>query len=166
MAYYADLRAYLDALDEHGKLCRIHQEVIKETQIAPLVMLQYRGLREEQWRSFLFENVVGVKGQRYANRVLMGYPASRQALAIGLRCAPNEITQKWSQACLHPIEPQIVPTGPVHEVVIEGDELDKLGLEGIGVPVEVPGFSGSVRTTTQIVTKKSETGIRNTGEYS
>src|SRR3990172_7247853 len=166
MSYYPDLRAFLQTLEENDKLNRITTDVIKETQMAPLVMLQYRGLSEPQWRSFLFESVVGVTGRRYANRVLMGYPASRQITALGLQCASDEINKRWSHGCAHPIEPEMVATGPVHEVIIEGDELEKGGLEEIGVPVEVPGYSGNVRTTTQVVTKDPETGIRNIGQYS
>ena len=166
MSYFADLREFLGFLEEKGKLRRFKRDVVKETQMASLVMLQYRGLPEDQWTSFLFEKVVDVKGRRYGNSVLMGYPASREILALGLQCSPEKTKEKWSYGCQHPIEPQMVQSGPVQEVVIEGEELEKSGLEGIGVPVEVPGFSGSIRTTTQVVTKDPETGIRNVGQYS
>src|SRR3990170_6524981 len=151
MAYFADMREYLAALEERGKLKRVKRAVVKETQMASLVMLQYRGLPEDQWRSFLSEKVVGVNGRSYNNKVLMAYPASRQDLALGLMCSPDEIKHRWSRGCLQPIEPQVVATGPVHEVVIEGPELEAMGLEGIGVPVEGPGVSGQVRTTSQVV---------------
>jgi len=156
MGYFADLRQYLTRLEEKGKLHRFKGEVVKET----------RGVPEDQRKSFLFENVVGVKGRRYGNRVLMGCPASREILALGLGCSPEQIKEKWSQACLHPVEPEIGATGPVHEMVLEGQDLEKSGLESIGVPVDTPGFSGSVRTTTQVVTKDPETGTRNVGQYS
>lgn len=166
MTYFADLREYLDLLEEKGKLHRFKHEVVKETQMASLVMLQYRGLPEDQWKTFLFEQVVGVKGRRYGNRVLMGSPASREILALGLKCTPSEIKERWLSGCQHPIEPQLEGSGPAQEVVIEGKELEESGLEGIGVAVEVPGFSGSVRTTTQVITKDVETGLRNVGQYS
>lgn len=60
----------------------------------------------------------------------------------------------------------MVETGPVHDVVIEGDELEKLGLEGLAAPSEAPGWSGVVRTTGDVVTKDPETGTRNVGKYS
>lgn len=166
MAYFSDLRQYVSMLEERGKLYRFKQEVVKETEMAPLMLLQYRGLSEDQRKVFLFEHVVGVTGRKYNQSVLLGSPSSREILAMGLMCRPEEIKERWLHACAHPIEPEMVSTGPVHEVVVEERELDNLGLEGLAAPVEAPGFSGSVRTSTQVVTKDPETGIRNVGDYS
>jgi UbiD family decarboxylase len=57
MAYYKDVREYLKALEEHGKLVRVTRAINKDTEMHPLVRLQYRGLPEEERRAFLFERV-------------------------------------------------------------------------------------------------------------
>ena len=65
MAYYRDVREYLKALEDHGKLVRIGRPINKDTEMHPLVRLQYRGLPEEERKAFLFENVVDVNGRKY-----------------------------------------------------------------------------------------------------
>jgi UbiD family decarboxylase len=165
MRYYSDLREYIEALDDNGKLVRIRSKVVKEREIAPLYWLQYRGLPENQWKSFLFENVTDVKGRKH-DRICMGpYSSSREIIALGMACKLEEINQKWSYALSHPVEPEIVESGAVQEVVHMGSELDTQGLEALAFPVEVPGFAGSIRTTDHMVTKDPETGIRNVGTY-
>ncbi|MFC1958602.1 hypothetical protein ACFLV6_01615 [Chloroflexota bacterium] len=58
MAYYKDLREHIKALDEKGKLIRISREINKDTQLHPLMRLQFRGLPAEERKGWLFENVV------------------------------------------------------------------------------------------------------------
>jgi 4-hydroxy-3-polyprenylbenzoate decarboxylase len=166
MAYYSDLRQFIDALEENGKLVRLKRQLVKETEIPSLFWLQYRGLPEAEWKSFLFENVVDARGRRYPNILLGGQAPSRQILALGLMCPPEEINQRWSHAISSPIEPEIVEAGPVHEVIITGNKLESSGLEQLAFPAEVPGFGGTIRTTTQMITKDPDTGIRNLGTYS
>jgi len=171
MAYFKDLREYLNYLEEKDKLFRIKRPIVKETELTPLVRLQFRGLPEEKRKGFLFENVVDVKGRRYEAMVATAiYASSIQMYGLALKTEPNReaISKLWERAQVEPIEPRLVKSGPVHEEVVEGDGLleDRKGLEMLPVPVEVPGFSGQIRTTTHIVTKDPETGIRNVGEYS
>lgn len=166
MAYYRDIRELIQVLEKQGKLQRIRRKMVKETETGPLFWLQFRGLPEDEWKAFLYENVVDVQGKK-CWRVLLGpYASSREILAMGLKCLPEEINEKWCSACAHPLEPEIVPSGPVQEVIIKGEELGKRGLEQIPAIVEVPGFAGTVRTTTQFFTKDPDSGIRNVGCYS
>ena len=58
MAYYKDLREHLKALEERGKLTRVKREINKDTELHPLVKLQFRGLPEEERTAFFFENDV------------------------------------------------------------------------------------------------------------
>jgi len=167
MGYYRDLRELIGALEEAGKLKRIKRKIVKETELLPLHRLQYRGVPEEMRKVFLFENVVDVKGQKYFGTVAAGiYGVSRDIYALGLKAKPEELRDKWFHALKNPIEPEIVSSGPVHEEVHMGKELEELGLDEISPPVEEPGFSGTIRTGTQWVTKDPETGIRNVGTYS
>lgn len=170
MSYYKDLRQYIHRLDELGLLTKIRRPIIKETELASLVKLQFRGLPEEKRKGFLFENVVNMKGRRYEMKVATGILASsRQIYALGMNCLPEEIPKKWAEGQSHPIAPVMVNDGPVHEIIQEGDELleDGKGIEELPVPVEVPGYSGQIRTSNSaLVTKDIETGIRNVGNYS
>ncbi len=61
MAYYRDLCEYLQTLEERGKLVRVKSQINKDTQMHPLVRLQFRGLPEEQRKAFLFENIIDSK---------------------------------------------------------------------------------------------------------
>jgi len=65
MDYYEDLREYLQALEDTGQLIRIKRQINKDTELMPLVRLQYRGLPEEQRKAFVFENMVDVRGREY-----------------------------------------------------------------------------------------------------
>ena len=58
MAYYKDLREYMNALEEKGKLLRISKPINKDTQLHPLVRLQFRGLPEEERKVFYFDNII------------------------------------------------------------------------------------------------------------
>jgi len=171
MSYYKDLSEYLRALEQNDKLFRIARPTIKETDLSPLVRLQHRGLPEAERKGFLFENVTDSMGRQYKMKVASGiYASSFQIYALGLMCDPSResIQKKWGQAFQKPVEPKLVGHGPVQDVVIQGEDLlkDGEGLEALPIPVEVPGYSGQIRTTNYFVSKDPETGIRNVGTYS
>ena len=172
MQSFADLEQHLSALERANKLFRISEPIVKETELASLVRLQYRGLDDEKRRGFVFENVRDVKGRKYDMKSATGvYASSVQIYALGLQCDPTRqsIQAKWQEAQLHPVEPRLLSGGAaVQEVVIEGDDLlqDEKGAQSLPIPVELPGYSGSIRTTTPTITKDPETGIQNMGTYS
>ena len=55
--YYADFRSYLEELDKRGKLRRWKRAINKDTELMPLMRLQYRGIPDERRQAFLFDNV-------------------------------------------------------------------------------------------------------------
>ena len=77
---YNDLREFIAALDEAGKLYRIHKEINKDTELQPLVRWQFRGLPEEARKGFLFDNVTDTKKGKYNCSVLVGGLADLRAL--------------------------------------------------------------------------------------
>jgi 4-hydroxy-3-polyprenylbenzoate decarboxylase len=94
MAYFKSLREYITALEGHGKLVRVKEPINKDTELHPLVRLQFRGLPEEDRKAWLFENVYDAKGKRYSIPVIVGaLGASPQVYAIGMQCAVADITQ-------------------------------------------------------------------------
>jgi len=85
--YYADLRAFLEDLEGRNKLYRWRRRVNKDTELMPLMRLQYRGLPDEARKAFLYENVTDAKGRSYDIKVLTGaYGCSRQIMALGMGC--------------------------------------------------------------------------------
>src|SRR5216684_8713148 len=71
-AYWPTLGKYVEGLEKAGKLVRISSPVNKDTELHPLVRLQFRGLPESQRKAFLLENVVDGSGRRYDIPVLVG----------------------------------------------------------------------------------------------
>ena len=83
--YFADFRDYLDFLDKRGKLHRWSRPVNKDTEMMPLMRLQYRGIADEQRKVFLFENVRDSRGRKHGIQVATGmYGSSRPVVALGL----------------------------------------------------------------------------------
>src|SRR5256885_12145734 len=99
-AYYEDFRAYLDALQERGKLYRWQRPVNKDTELMPLMRLQYRGLPDAKRQVLLFEKVFDGKGRPYGVKVATGmYGSSREIVGLGMGCDdPQAIYEKWHRA--------------------------------------------------------------------
>src|SRR3990167_7475447 len=167
MAYYKNVRDYLQVLEEAGKLLRIKQPINKDTEMHPLVRLQYRGLPEEQRKAFLFEKVYDSQGRNFDISVAVAcYAGSLDIYALGMQCKKEEIFNKWTRAQSQPIEPAEVASGPCQERVIVGDELRPAGLDLLPVPISTPGFNnGPYTTSSHFVTRDAETGQFNMGNY-
>ncbi|MFQ5842968.1 MAG: UbiD family decarboxylase [Thermodesulfobacteriota bacterium] len=167
MPYYRQLRDLIEALDQKGKLVRVSRPIIKETELMPLVRLQFRGLPEEERKGFLFDNVVSVSGKKYNASVSVGVlAASREIYALGMMCSADKIRERWTKALLNPIKPVLVDSAPCQEEVHMGKVLEREGLDELPIPVNTPGFTGTMRTTdSHVITKDIETGIPNSGCY-
>ena len=167
-SYYDDLRGFIAVLEKHGLLYRWERSVNKDSELMPLMRLQYRGRSDAERQAFLYENVTDSQRRRYGIRVLTGvYAASRKIVTLGMGCEdPGDIYERWRHAAEKPIDPVVVQSGSVHEEVHVGAELEKSGLTILPAPVEEPGFSGDTRVTGPFITREAETGIRNVGMYS
>ncbi|MFC2069142.1 UbiD family decarboxylase [Chloroflexota bacterium] len=168
MAYYKDLRGYLEALEKAGLLVRVKRKINKDTELHPLVRLQFRGLPEEQRKTFLFESVVDGSGKKYKFPVTVSaISGSRRIYAMALKCEPEEIVAKWDNAQSHPVKPVMVESAQVYEEVHMGDNLlEHGGLDEFPVPISTPGFDvAPYLTASYWITKDLETGIHNVGTY-
>ncbi|MDP2647487.1 MAG: UbiD family decarboxylase [Desulfobacterales bacterium] len=168
MAYYRDLREYLDVLDRNGKLRKVAAEIKTDTELHPLVRWQFRGLDEDQRTGFLFENLSDSTGKKYNCRVATSITgASREVYALGLQCAVKDIHARWTRAYNSPIPPKVVSTGPVKEEIHKGADLCAHGGTGeFAIPIASNGWESLPRLTAiSWHTKDPDTGVINVGTY-
>src|SRR5215208_1199852 len=169
MTHWPTLRSYVDGLDKAGKLVRVTTRVNKDTELHPLVRLQFRGLPESQRKAFLFENVTDSRGRNYDMPVLVGaLAASSEIYSLGMGVPVKEISNTWRAALAKPLTPVEVRQAACQEVVITGDELarDGGGLSRLPIPISTPGFDNAPYTTaSHWVSKHPDTGLHNLGNY-
>src|SRR5216683_4216301 len=165
-----DLQEHLADLEAKGLLVRIDHPVDKDTELHPLVRLQFiGGIPEAQRRAFLFTNVVDATGRRYDIPVVVGaIAASAEIYSLGMRREVGEIGAAWMAAIANPIPPVRVAAPQCQEVVIIGDALRAPdgGMKLFPVPISTPGFdSAPYLTATLCITRDPVTGIQNIGTY-
>jgi len=167
---YPDLHEHLEALERAGLLVTVDRPINKDTEMHPLVRWQFRGgIEEPDRKAFLFTRVVDSKKRKYEIPVVVGaLAASREIYRIGMGCALDKINETWTRAVANPIAPRIVDKAPCHEIVIQGDELDKPGngLDALPIPISTPGWDIAPFTTlSQYITKDPDSGVQNMGIY-
>jgi len=163
---YRDLRDYLDTL-AHGKLLHIVDEpVCKDTELVPLVRLQFRGLKEEDRKAFWFRNVTDARGRKFDASVVLGALGSSRAIyAAALSVEPDQIASHWAKAHGNHIKPREVRDAPVKEIVLKAPDL-KGGADRFPHLISTPGFDPSPFITAGVwVTRDPETGSYNLGIY-
>ncbi|MFC1955029.1 UbiD family decarboxylase [Chloroflexota bacterium] len=168
MAYFKDLREYLNTLESKGKLIRIKREINKDTELHPLVRLQFRGLPEKERKGFLFDNLTDSKGKKYDIPVVVGVlAASSDIYSLGMNCPLDKATEKWAEVVANPIQPVLVKDGPIHEEIHIGEGLlEHDGLEEFPIPISTPGYDPApFMTSPYVISKDPETGIVNMGTY-
>jgi len=82
--------------------------------------------RERRRPVLLFDNVRGSKFP-----VITNLHASRARLAAAMNSAPDAMLRTYLHAMERPLPPRTVKTGPVKEVVLEGDQIDLRALPQI-----------------------------------
>ena len=167
---YTDLRDYLAELDRRELLTRVPTAVDKDSQLVPLVRLQFRGLPEAHRRAFFFEEVTDGRGRSFdATVAIATFAANRAVYAAALGVdALDEVGAVWQQALSTPIEPVEVDSGPCKEVVItDPAEIDALGgVDAFPHPVSTPGFDPAPFLTAGCwISKDPEDGTYNSGVY-
>ena len=156
---YKDLREYLQALEEKGKLRHVEKAVNKDTELACIIRWMYQSVPEKDRYGIMFDRIQG-----YDSPVVTGvFGANREVYALAIETTPDRIYQKWSEALMHPISPKRVSSGPVKEVILKGNKID---LTRLPAPVWTPGRDpGPYFSAPLCISKDPDTGIQNMGTY-
>ncbi len=165
---YPDLRAYLEELDRRALLHVVDVPVNKDTELVPLVRLQFRGLAEPDRKAFWFRNVTDARGRSFDGSVVLGaLGSSRTIYGAALGIAPKEIGQTWAAAHGNHLSPVRVPraAAPVKEVTVSAPNLGQ-GVDRFPHLISTPGFDPAPFITAGVwVTRDPETGTANLGIY-
>lgn len=145
-----DLALIVEDLERSGRLARVSSSVDLKHDLAGLA-----AELESQPRALLFENVAGHEWP-----VLTGLYWSRELLADLLRREERTLPQyvsdcirQWQQA---PVDPVIVPSGPVLDVTETDVDLTRMP-----IPIHAEKDGGPYFDAAVVIAKDPETGVRN-----
>lgn len=134
-------------LERKGELARIEKEV-DPRHISALI--------GKMSKAVLFENIKG-----YDMPVVGGLANSRKRVALGMNTDENKIGKRLLEAMANRIAPKIVPTGPVKDVILKGNDVD---LTQFPIPL-ISKKDGAPYFSSGIVTAKDPEYGRNSGMY-
>lgn len=145
-----DLSRIIAALDRAGRLVRVRSEVDPVHELAGLAARFEGGPR-----AMLFERV---KGHRWP--VLTGLYWSRELLA-GLLGRPERSLPQHVSGCIRawqqrPVDPVVVPHGPVLEVTE-----DTIDLARLPIPTHAEKDGGAYFDAAVVIARDPDTGVRN-----
>jgi 2,5-furandicarboxylate decarboxylase 1 len=153
-----DLRSYIRHLEKSGELVRISREVDPRFEMAA-VMEQL----EQRRLGFIFENV---KGSRFPAVGGLFNKLERYGEALGYKgSAPfghSAFDAMLRNAKEHPVEPRVVATSPVKEVIQLGTDVD---ISALPVPTFYELDSGPFITAAVGIARDPDSGVQNIGVY-
>jgi UbiD family decarboxylase len=156
---YADLRHYLEVLDEKNLIKRINRPVDKDWEIAAVARVAFQRIRASERPALMFTNIKGHEIPLVLG-ILGGSPL---IYATSLQTEVAAIPGVWKNAREHPIPPRRVDGGPVKENVLKGNSID---LERFPSPTwTIPHDPSPYLTATYVATRDPETGKQNLGTY-
>lgn len=120
---YNDLRSFLDALDRHGQLLRVGEEVSPEPDLAAAA--NATGRIGDNAPALYFDNVTGFTDARVALNVHGSWANHAIALDLppdtGVKEQVREFIRRWDEA---PVEPERWKDPPWARNTLEGDDVD------------------------------------------
>jgi len=165
---YQELSDYINELSSRELLHVIDEPVCKDTELVPLVRLQFRGLNEEQRKAFWFRNVTDQRGREFDSSVILGsLGCSRAVYGAALGVQADEIAAKWTRVHGNPEEIRLIEydQAPVKEVVVKSPDLGS-GVDRFPHLISTPGFDPAPYITAGVwITRDPETRVYNLGIY-
>lgn len=157
--YTPDLRGFIEFLEtEHPEhVVRIAKEVDPKFGVSGILE---RLERDGRFPMVIFENVKGSKFPLVANM-----HASFERLRLGLGMEQGDVrafVKECAARQAHPIDPVMVETGPVQEVVCVGDDVD---VDELPICTYHEKDAGKYITAGLAVMRDPETDINNVGIY-
>lgn len=155
---YRDMRDFLAAIEQRGKLRRISRLVDPAWEPACLAKWMFQAMLPDDRFGLLFENVKGS-----AIKLMTGVlGASEQTYAVALQTEPARINEVWLKALRNPIPPRTVQHAASREIVLVGNDAN---LSALPIPVWTPGKDPAPYLTTIVVTRNADTNTQNMGVY-
>lgn len=165
---YRDLQDYIDELSRRRLLQVIDEPVCKDTELMPLVRLQFRGLPEAQRKAFWFRKVTDARRRLFGASVVVGALGSSRAIyAAALGVEPDGISAAWTRAHGHHVPPRVIEpdSAPVKRIIRRAPQLGD-GIDSFPHVISTPGFDPAPFITAGVwVTRDPETGAYNLGLY-
>lgn len=143
-----DLRAFLNTLEQHGRLVRLPRPVHPHTHLAALILEA-----QERHHAIVFENVVASDMPVVANVI-----GDRAMLALALGVEPAKAVSTFLARSRQRIPPVLVDDAPVQEVVRLGDEVD---LTRLPLVVHSEKDAGPYITAGLVIARDPQSGVRN-----
>lgn len=143
-----DLRFCIQLLKSADRLLTIEREVDPKFEL-PAVMRA----AEKLGSAILFNKVKGSE-LRVINNVL----GSRDMLALLFETTSKQLAHEWIDRVSNPVEPELVSSGPVKEVIKTGSEVN---LGDLPIVTHSAKDGGPYITAGIVVAKDPETGVRN-----
>jgi 4-hydroxy-3-polyprenylbenzoate decarboxylase len=175
------LRAFLEELERHGELVRVHEPVRVQLEMAEIADRTMK--LPDGGKALLFERPVLDDGTPSGIPVAINTFGSwrRMALALGVEdvsehadriaemLQPDVPRGFWAKVQLLPkfaelarVPPRGVRSAPCQEVIVEGDAVD---LTRLPIMTSWPADAGPFITMPMVITKDPETGVQNLGMY-
>lgn len=123
-----------------------------------MIKWAFQALPDNERFGLLFENVEGSELSLCTGAL----GASREAYALALDVAPEQINPCWENALVNPLKPVTVENAACQEVVLMGDEAN---LSDLPIPTWTPGKDPAPYITTTVMTKLVDSDNQNSGVY-
>ena len=108
---------------------------------------------EKAGKALLFKRVKK-PGYHLVNNIL----GTREMLALVFMTTPAGVINQWIERVKNPVEPEVISSGPVSEVIKTGEKVD---LNELPIVTHCVRDNGPYITAGVVITKDPETGVRN-----
>lgn len=142
-----DIRSWIEQLRGAGLLSTVSKPVDPRTQMGSL-------LWQARERALLFEDLNGFPGWRCLGQA----PGDVRVAPLAFECDQNEMVPEFVRRVQHGGSTTIVPTGPVQEKILLGDDIDlnRMPIHQCGIRDGGPFISAGL-----MISKDPDSGARN-----